>query len=178
MIYSNLNLTTRNDTINLNTEDFNINILAYLPIEDKNSIIQMTLQNAEENGIYNPLKQKMYFELYLVYMYTDIQFTEDEKDDPIKLYDELASNGIIDFVIQNILPHELSLLEKMLAKTIKLKLAYRNTIASVLNNFMEDLPINAEAAQNIVANFDPEKFQSILQFVEAANGGRPINKTK
>ena len=37
----------------------------------------MAIQNAEENGVLNDLLLDMYFRLYTVYMYTDIEFTAD-----------------------------------------------------------------------------------------------------
>lgn len=176
MNYSDLHLTIYNNTTNISImPDKNINVLMYLPIADKNDIIQIALQNSEENGIYNLLKLHMYFELYITYLYTDIEFTTDEKDDPAFLYDMLKSNGIIDAVIRAIPPAEYGELYKMLEDTMKLKIKYRNTIASVLNSFVENLPINAKNAQEIIEKFNPEDFQRVLEFAKAANGGREIN---
>ena len=51
---------------------------------------------------------------------------------------------------------------------------YKNTIASVINGFIENMPVNAEDAAEIIKKFDPEQFQQVIQFAQAANGGRPI----
>lgn len=176
-----MNYTDLNIHLNKDVKSFEvypntiINVLQYLPIEDKNEIIQMTLQNSEENGIFNILKIDMYFRLYITYLYSDIEFTNNEQDDPVKLYDELNSMGIIDAVIAAMNPDEYSYLRNVLDKTINQKLEYRNTIASVLNNFMENLPVNANAAKDIIEKFNPEDFQQVLNFARAANGGRDIN---
>ena len=85
--------------------DFNgnkIEVLQYLPIEDKYDLVMVTLQKSLEDGVYNPIKKDMYFHLYLVYMYTDITFTDKQKEDESKLYDVLESNGLITEVIKNI----------------------------------------------------------------------------
>ena len=50
---------------------------------------------------------------------------------------------------------------------------YRST-ASLLQSFIEDMPANAEAAKEIVDNFDREKFKEVVDFAQYANGGRPI----
>jgi len=117
----------------------------------------------------------MYFKLYIVYSYTDIEFTEDEKDNPVKLYDELYSEGLIQAIISAIPIHEYEYLCDNLKHMMDLKLQYRNTIASVINNFVENLPINANAAKDIIEKFNPEDFQEVLKFAQAANGNRPIN---
>ena len=57
-----------------------IQILNYLPMESKYNIIMIALQNSLEEGYYNPLKLYMYFHLYLVYYYTDIEFSNEDKN--------------------------------------------------------------------------------------------------
>ena len=176
-----MNYTDLNIHLNQDVKSFEvypntiINVLQYLPIENKNIIIQMTLQNSEENGIYNLLKVDMYFRLYITYLYTDIEFINNEKDEPAKLYDELNSMGIIDAIIAAMSPNEYSYLREVLDETMNQKLEYRNTIASVINNFVENLPVNASAAKDIIEKFNPEDFQHVLNFAKAANGGRDIN---
>lgn len=176
MNYSNFNIHLNKDVKIIEYDNNNIiNVLQYLPIEEKNNIIQLALQNSEENGIYNILMIDMYFKLYIVYSYTDIEFTEDEKDNPIQLYDELYSGGLIQAIISAIPVHEYEYLWDNLKQMMDLKLQYRNTIASVINNFVENLPINANAAKDIIEKFNPDDFQEVLKFAQAANGNRPIN---
>ena len=116
----------------------------------------------------------MYFNLYLAYLYTDIEFTQEEKDDPARLYNILESNGIMKAIRNCIDPNELSILNEWLFDTMETKMKYDNTIASVLHSFIDDLPKNAQAAKDIVEQFNPETFQEVLNFARAANGGRPI----
>ena len=44
----------------------------------------------------------MYFNLYIVYMYTDLIFTEEDKLDEAEIYDTLESNGLIAEIISMI----------------------------------------------------------------------------
>ena len=159
-----------NDIINNN----NIKVNQYISIEDKNSIIQLALQNSEEDTIYNECKLKMYFELYIVYMYSDIDFTQEEKDDAVQTYDILASNGIIQAIIAAIPQTEYVELCNMFEVTKKNKMKYKNSIAATIYRFVNDLPINAEAAKEIIEKFNPEDFQQVIDFAKAANGGRNI----
>ncbi|MBQ1716746.1 MAG: hypothetical protein II025_02495, partial [Ruminococcus sp.] len=61
-------------------ENSNIEVLKYLPIEDKYNLINITLQNAREGSIYNSLLLDVYFHLYIVIMYSNITFTEKQKE--------------------------------------------------------------------------------------------------
>ena len=176
MNYSNINLKlhTGVNCFSINPE-CEVNVLQYLPIEDKNNIIQLAIQNAEENGIINNLLLDMYFRLYIVYSYTDLEFTEDEKADPVVLFDVLESNGIIDAVTQAIPEKEWFYLNEMMEVMSRKKMEHRNSIAATIQNFIEMLPKNAEAANEIIKNFNPEDFQAVINFAQAANGNRPIN---
>ena len=53
-------------------------------------------------------------------------------------------------------------------------LEFNTTFAAVVKSIINDLPAQAEAMQNIVNTFDPEKYQAVIDFAKAANGGRAI----
>lgn len=152
-----------------------IEILEYLPIEEKDMLIQLALQNSDENGIYNLLKLKMYKEIYLIYSYTNLEFTIEEKNNIAETYNILASSGLLNALLGYINENEIALIDQILADTLKMKMKYRNTLAAVLNNFVEMLPINAKEAMEIINKFNPEDFQQVINFAKAANGGRNID---
>ena len=172
MNYADLKLKLNTSTVKV---DDNITVLQYLPIEEKNDIIQLALQNAEENGQYNLVELDMYFALYVVYSYSNIEFTVEEKSNAPELYDVLHSNGIINKIINAIPKCEYDYLRSTLEDTLKSKREYRNTIAATLNSFIENLPKNVEEAVKIAKQFKPEDFQRVIDFATAANGNRPIN---
>ena len=81
-----------NELVERKQVDYNntvINVKQYLPIRDKIDLVQIALQQAEENGVYNEIKLDMYFNLYLVYLYSDIEFSEEDKEDEFVLFDKL-----------------------------------------------------------------------------------------
>ena len=175
MIFSNFNLVLNQD---VNTFVFNeqeVSVLKYVPIEDKNDIIQMALQNSEENGIYNLLKIDMFFELYIIYLYTNIEFSDEDKENPTAIYNKLKSNGLIDIIMNCMENSELEYLRNKMRETLDNKMKYKNTVAAVLNSFIENLPIKATEAKNIIEKFNPEDFMQVLNFARSANGGRDIN---
>ena len=151
-----------------------IEIVKYLPIEDKYDIVMVTLQKSAEDGIYNPIKLDMFFHLNLIYMYSNLEFTEEERQDESKLYDEMKSTGFIDEFLKHINPDEYKEMQEDIEDIAGLKMKYNSSAASVLRSFIEDLPANAEAAQKIVDNFNPEKYQAVVDFAKAANNGNKV----
>ena len=172
--YASLKLKTNTS---INTFDFQgqtIEVLKYLPVEQKDDLVIIASQNAEENGIYNPIKLDMYFHLYLVYMYTNLTFTDKQKENEAKLYDTLKSNGFIEALLQNIDEEEYEELYEYILTYQEDMLKYKNTAGGVLQSLIQDLPRNAQMAAEIVDNFDKNKFQAVVDFATAANGGRKI----
>lgn len=174
MKYSDLDLkiNTKTNIVMINGKE--IEVLEYLPIEDKIDLIQIALQKSLENGIYNEIKLDMYFNLYLVYMYSNLEFTDEEKEDEFKLYNELQSNDMIAHVIAGMDEGEYDSLLDYLKIMKNSHESYRNSAAAIIQSFIQDMPKNAAAAAQIVDNFDKEKYKNVIDFAKSANGGRPI----
>ena len=173
--YANMKLKT-NTTVN--TFEFcgqKIEVLKYLPAADKYDLLMITLQKSLEGNIYNEFKLNLFFELHLVYMYTNISFTEKQREDEFKLYDTLRSNGFFELFYEALDDKEYEELFDQIAELKATMEKNKNSVAGVIANIIEDLPANAEAAAKIVENFDPSQFQAVVDFARYANGGRDIN---
>lgn len=173
--YKDLNLSKVNVFKTFKWGDKNIEILNYLPIESKYDVVMITLQRAYEDGIYNPIKLDMFYHLNLVYAYTNLVFTDEERENESKLYDEMVSSGFMNLFLENINPDEYAEMQEDIDNIIESSMKYRVSAAAIFNKFVDDLPANAEAAQKIIDNFDPEKYQAVIDFAKSANGGRPIS---
>lgn len=172
--YANLKLKTKEDIKEFDFNGSKIEVLQYLPLQDKIDLIDITCQKAREDRLYSPIKIDAYFHLHLVYLYTNLTFTEKQREDEYKLYDCLMSNGLIDGVLMNMNKKEYEFLLDLLNQKIEDELKYNTTAAAIVNQLITDLPKNAEAVQQIVDNFDPKKYQAVVDFATAANGGRPV----
>ena len=169
--YANMKLKPVNTTHDLLFNDsITIKILNYLPIEDKYDLIMVTLQKSFENGYYNPLKMDMYFHLNLIYLYTDINFTEKQREDENKIYDTLKSNGILDAFLKDFDEDEYNELLTLLEETKNEIMHYKYSTSALIQSIITDLPKQAEAVQKIIDNFDQEKYQNVINFAKAANG--------
>lgn len=172
--YANMKLKPVTTTHKFEWNGNEIEVLDYLPIEDKYDLIMITLQKSLEDGYYNPIKIDEFFHLHLIYMYTNINFTEKQKEDEHKLYDSLKSNGLIDAFIEQMNEFDYSELFNMLDDTKKELTEYRRSTSALIQSLVSDLPKQAEAMKNIMDNFDPNKYKEVLNFAKAANGGREI----
>ena len=173
--YANMKLKT-NTTVN--TFQFcgqKIEVLNYLPAADKYDLLMITLQKSLEGNIYNEFKLNLFFELNLVYMYTNISFTEKQREDEFKLYDTLKSNGFFELFYETMNEDEYNdLFEQITALKTTMEKS-RGSVAGIIANLIEDLPANAEAAAKILESFDPQQFKEVIDFARYANGGRDIN---
>ena len=168
-----LKIDTSTKTVDLGN-GVSIEILKYLPIEEKYNLIEITLQKAYEGEIYNPIKLDMYFSLYLVYLYSNINFTDKQKEDEYKIYNALKSNGVLDKIIDAIEDDEYNELYTMLVETEDKKTQYNQSLVGVFNLLSEAVNQNSDRLKEIANNFQEEKFQNVLDFAKAANGNRPI----
>ena len=172
--FTNLKLKVNNKVSKINIAD-GIEVLNYLPIDEKYSLIMVALQKSKEDNYFNPIKLEMFFNLNIIYMYTNISFTAKQREDESKLYDILESNNLINEVISNIPSKEYESLHYLLEKTLESLSNYNQSIWSLFGKLIDDLPKNAEAVAKIVDNFNPDKYQAVIDFARVANGGRPID---
>lgn len=172
--YSSLKLKMKDEIKEIDFNGNKIEVKQYLPISDKIDLVDITLQKSQEERLYNPLKVNMYFHLHLIYLYTNITFTDKQREDEEKLYDILDSCGLINEVVAAIPENEYTDLLNKTAEKIDNELKYNTTTAAIISKFINDLPKNAEIAAQIVDNFDREKFQNVIDFAKSANGGRAI----
>ena len=170
---------------NVNTFDFeyngatySIDVLKYLPISEKNDLIEVALQKAEQNGNYNDVALEMYFNLNLIYLYTNISFTDKQKEDESELYDKLQCSGLIDAVITNMDQDEYSQLLEYLEKTKENRLVYGNSAAAVLRSFIQDLPSQMSQPVDILNNIKPEQFEEARRLAQIADKTGMNNPSK
>lgn len=172
--YTNLKLKTDISVKEITYNNTKIEILQYLPVEEKYDLVMITLQKAKESNLYNPIKLETYFNLNLVYLYSNISFTEKQKENEAKLYDTLKSNGLIDAIIEAIPENEYNELLDYVDTLVEKFENNEKSFAAKLADFMDELPDKMAEAAQIAENFNPEQFKEVINFATAANGGRPI----
>ena len=175
MLYKDLNLKVKDQIETISIQGQDINVFQYLPVRDKNDLVQIALQNSRENGVINEIKLEIYFNIYIVYFYTDLVFSEEEKADPGQLYDELQSNGILTRILGAMNQDEYNNLVDYLERMRAAQDTYETSAAGIIKMFVQDLPKNATEAAELLKDVDLSKYEQVNRFAEAANGGRPIS---
>ena len=131
--FKSLNLK-RNDSIRvIKINDNEIEIKQYLPIEDKIDLVQIALQQAETDFGYNAMLVDVYFYLYIVYFYSNIHFTDEEKEQPLELFDILSSNGIISAVAAAIPSEEFEDIKDYIDTQFEMNTQFKSSLLYLFN---------------------------------------------
>lgn len=134
--------------------DFEIEVKQYLPINDKLTIISNVINlSGDENNFSNPVKEELFGTLEIIYAYTNIGFTEKQKEDPVNLYDTLVGSGLADAIIAAIPKVEYESVINGINECIASIYKYRNSVLGILDVVSQDYS-NLE--------FDASKIQSDL----------------
>lgn len=156
--FSKLALTKNTDVASFDWNGQTVEVKQYLPIQEKLDLIASVLnQCQDENNFINEAKIALFMDLEMVYRYTNINFTEKQKEDPAKLYDLLAGSGFFNDVFTVIPQSEYRSIATWLGKTAEHIYAYRNSIYGILdalNTDYSNLELDAESLKQKIA--DPE----------------------
>lgn len=134
-----------------------IEVKQYLPVEEKLKIVEKVLNQCvePENGYYNTLKMNIFLALELVECYSNITFTDKQKDNPYKLYDILQSNGLLGIVIGLIPESEFYRLRNVIKEMADAIYTYRNSAVGVMEAISRDysdLKFDAQEINKEIAN--------------------------
>ena len=160
---------TNINTINIG--ECEIEVKKYLPIEDKMSLIELVVQDTMEYGFINPLQLEKLFNLYFVYKYTNISFSEGNKKDEGALYDLLEANGVIDAVVQAS-PDDYAYLFEKCEEYIDKYEQYQNSFYGMANRILNSVPETMTEAMNSLQSLDLSKISETMQIVSANAGNR------
>ena len=148
----------------IKTIEFNeqvIEVKQYLPVNEKLEVIAEVLNNsADDNNFANPVKVDVYTAIAVLEAYTNISFTEKQKENVTKLYDMVISTGLYNAIIEAIPNDEFVSLNNAIVNTINAFYRYHNSVLGILENISADysnLNLDASAIQQKLA--DPENMQ-------------------
>lgn len=122
--------------------DFNeqdIEVKQYLPVNEKLELISNIINlSADDNNFANPVKVSVFTTLEIMYAYTNINFTDKQKEDPTKLYDMLISTGLVKKIINSIPEEEYHEILCGVSDSIDAVYAFRNSIVGILDRISQD----------------------------------------
>ena len=156
--FSKLNLKKVNEEVKTITfNNMNIEVKQYLPIDDKLQFVVNVISNAADgNRFYNPIKLEAFATLEIMFMYTNLSFTDTQKKDLSKLFDIIVSNGLAKEVMAAIPKNELDGLLELVYTSADNIYAQMNSAMAVVETFtsrdMGDMTQQVTELQGQLAN--------------------------
>ena len=156
--FTKLGLKPNNEIQYIEFNEQTIEVKQYLPVEEKLELITKVLElSHDSNNFSNPVKVSVYTTLEIIEKYTNVNFTEKQKENPTKLYDLLVGNGFAAAVIKAIPEPEYDEILTGIKQTIKSVYKYQNSVLGILDTISQDynnLNLDATEIQKKLA--DPE----------------------
>lgn len=159
--FTKLGLKVNNDINIINWNDQEIEVKKYLPVNTKLELISNVINScAEDEKFYNIGKLKIYFTLEVIYAYTNINFTDKQKEDECKLFDMFESSGLWNEIVSAIGEEEIEFLYNTALEAIDAIYVYTNSVMGAIDSITRDysnLDLDASAIQSKLA--DPENLE-------------------
>jgi hypothetical protein len=155
--FSKLNLKKQESVQTLKLNDLEIEVKQYLPVNEKLILISNVINNAasQDATFKNPVKVEIFGSLEIIYNYTNLTFTEKQKEDPGKLYDLLEENGVIAAVVAMIPEDEYQFLIDGIDSSMDAFYNYQNSVMGILDRVSADysnLDMDASVIQKKIAD--------------------------
>ena len=159
--FTKLGLTKNQEVKNVEWGEYTIEVKQYLPINEKLNLISNVINSAhDENNYSNPVKVDVYTALEIMYAYTNINFTDKQKEDVTKLYDLIVSSGLYTKVLETIPGNEYCNLRDVIKKSIDAIYAYQNSVMGILDTITSDYSnLNLDASEIQKKLADPENME-------------------
>lgn len=155
--FTKLQLKEDKSVVQVPYKDQTIEVRQYLPIREKLEILQNIVNKSlgDEARYPNEVKIDFYYALEMIYHYTNISFTEKQKEDEPKLYDMLKANGLISLILDAI-PEAKEM--KFYVNTVIGKVyTYQNSAMGILENISSDYSnLNFDMSQLQAQISDPD----------------------
>ena len=129
-----------------------IEVKQYLPIQEKLELIGRIIDNsANNNNFENPVHLELYTNFEIIAAYTNITFTEKQREDIGKTYDLLFGNKVINDILAWVPKGEYDIIANGVKDTVKAMYAYKNSAMGILEMITADYSNLNLDAQNIQA---------------------------
>ena len=167
LAFSKLGLKVNNQVVNINYNEQIIEVKQYISVNDKLKLISDIINNTvDEHSFCNPVKVKVYLLIGIVENYTNISFTEKQKEDIVKLYDLIQSNGLFDEILAAIPDEEFNDLLNSTLDSVDAIYTYRNSIMGILDNVSADydnVNVDVNKAIEQINNLDHSLLSDVMK---------------
>ena len=157
--FTKLGLKRKDEVKTVNINNNVIEVKQYLPINDKLALISrvINLSHDSSNNFANPVQVEVIGTIEIIAAYTNLSFTEKQKEDYAKLYDLLEENGITKDLISAIPEDEYAFLIDGINDSVEAVYKYQDSILGILEVISQDysnLDFDATKIQQQLADPD------------------------
>lgn len=171
--FSKLGLTKNNNINKVIYNDQTIEVKEYLSINDKAEIAANVLGYTVGSGAIrfaNPLQIEVYTVLQIIEKYTNITFTDKQKEDPAKLYDLIIGSGFWILIKDAININDYNDIIRYINESLESFYKYYNSVYGILDNIGKDYEtLNLDATEIQQKLADPQNM-TLLKDVLAKLG--------
>lgn len=162
LAFSKLGLKNNNQVTNILFNDQTIEVKQYISVNDKLKLISDIINKTiDEHSFCNPVQVKVFIALGIIEYYTNINLTDKQKEDPVKLFDLLQSNGLMEQICNAIPAEEFDDLNNGVWDSINSIYTYQNSAMGIMNNLSADysnLDFDATAIQQKLGDGENVEF--------------------
>lgn len=161
--FSKLGLTKNNDIKIVEYNGQTIEVKQYLSINDKAIVASNVLNYAFGDGamrFINPLQVEVYTLILSIEAYTNINFTDKQKENPAKLYDLITGSGLWNLIHDAMNIDDYNNLLLYIEDSIKFFYNYQNSVYGILDNINKQYEhLNLDATELHDKLSDPENMK-------------------
>ena len=167
LAFTKLGLKTNNQVKTVLFNEQEIEVKQYLPINEKLEMISNVINlSADDNNFANPVKVSVFTTLEILFHYTNITFTEKQKEDTVKLYDLVISNGLMSEIIKAIPAGEYAEVLCGIEDSVNAVYTYRNSVLGIMDTISTDYSnLNFDATEIQKKLGDPENMAFLKSVV-------------
>ena len=138
--FTKLGLKKKDEVKNVDLNGVTIEVKQYLPVNDKLDLISRVLNASHDQSanFANPIQLEVIGTIEIIMAYTNLSFTEKQKEDYAKLYDLFEENGIIDLIIAEIPEREYNYIIDGVNETADAVYKYQNSVMGILDTVSQD----------------------------------------
>ena len=147
-------------------KDQKIEIKQYLPINEKLDLISRVINlSGDDHAFYNPCKVDIFELIEVILTYTNINITDKQSENVLKLYDLFISSGFADLIKINIPEEELKYINKSIYATIQEIYRYRDSAMGIMESIVQDYKDVDLDARKITEQLSDNENLSLLKDV-------------
>lgn len=166
--FTNLKIKDKEDINTITFNGINIDIAQQVSTSDAVDLIEFAAAHSFlSDGIYDMNLADAYFHLYLIYLITNINFTDKQKEDELKLYDMIRNSGLLDAILAAFNEDRYNELVSALDNRLESEVNRSNTICGIFDKFIVNMPDTVEKASEIIKDFNPDQVKMVMDLAQS-----------